>query len=266
MVLILNMTKNFKKITKHSTLLKYLVIKDFKGKYKTLSLGAIWALLNPLLMMAVYMIVFAYLLKFKIPNYAMFLLAGIIPWSFLQSGWGNGTTSILDNAELIKKSNFPREILVMASIISNAIDFLVSFIMLFIFMIIFKIQPTWYLLFIPLIIILQFFFILGLSLITSALQIKFRDTRYILDVLLRIGFYVTPIIYSIQMVPERFHRLYLLNPMVGFTMLYRKTILNQEAFLISRNVVLYTIAFTMIALLVGYFIFKKYKKNFADYV
>ncbi len=241
-----------------------LVVKDLKVRYKTATLGFLWALLNPLLMMMILSIVFSVFIKLQIEKYPLFLLAALLPWYFLSQSLSCATTSIVDNANLIRKIPFPREIIPLSVIIAQFIFFLLSLMILFIFLVIFKIGFTLLILYLPLVLLVQFVFVSGISLITSALHVRYRDVKYIIEALLLCWFYLTPVFYPLSLVPQQFQRIYMLNPMACIVTIYRDVLLYGG--ISDFYITWYTLSVSLVFLIAGLFIFKKTEHLFADAV
>lgn len=248
----------------HYKLIYALAIKEFKIRYKNARLGFLWAFIYPIILMVILNIVFTKILTIKIPNYPFFLLCGLFPWTFFTTSLSNSTVSIVDNARLIQKIYFPRAILPIAVILNNLINFIFCLILLLILLAVFKIKLSLYIIYLPLILIIQAIFIISISLITSHLYIQYRDIKYLVEVLLLIWFYATPIFYSLELVPQKIYPFYIFNPMVGIISGYRNIILYAK----PPDFGLLCIPFleTIIILIVGCRIAKKYGPTAADYV
>lgn len=266
----------FKEISKHHQLIFSLISKQIKVKYKHPVLGFLWALLIPLLLSLVFMVVFSRIIKIPISNYPffIFLITALFPWNFLSLSVSEATMSILEGGELIKKVYFPREIIPISIVLTNLINFIFTCVVIIFFLIIFRIKITILLLFLPLIILLQTFLISGIVLMVSCLQVRYRDIKYAIEVLLLLWFYLTPIFYPINLVAnisERFLRFYLLNPLTELVTLYRFVFLPDYIYQIPATISIYHLIFVCIFLCVGIFylgllVFRKYAPDFADYI
>ena len=177
-------------------LLKSNVKKEIRGKYKGSFLGVIWSFVNPLLQVLVYAIVFPFIMRNTQENYVVFLIIGILPWTWFVTSISQGTSCILANQGIIKKVYFPREILPISVVTSGLINFLISCIIIFIFLLFSGIGFSFYIVFLPLVIIIQYIFSLGVLLITSAIDVYIRDAEYIINFFVNMLFYATPILYS----------------------------------------------------------------------
>jgi len=227
-------------------------------------LGFFWSLLNPLLMMLVLFFVFSVIFRIQIEHFPIFLLAGILPWHFFSIVFADSTKTIIDNANLIKKIYFPREVLIISIILSNLVNFLLSLIVLFAFLLLFHIEITFFILLLPLIILIQVFFLVGIGLISSALNVFYRDVTWIVNTLLLLWFYFTPIFYSTTMVPQRFLNLYMLNPMAALVTSYRDILLYGK----PPNFIylLITSLSSLILFFIGMKIYQRYSSVFTEEV
>ena len=245
-------------------LLYILTLRELKGRYKSAALGFAWAFINPLLFLLVLSVVFSLFIKIDIENYQFFLLSGILPWTFFAAAISSGTSSLVNNRELIKKTYFRREAIPLASVLASLLNFLISLLIFIGFFIIlkFSISSGAYLL--PLAILLEAILITGIVLLTSSLDIYYRDVTFIISAAVLIWFYLTPIFYPINFVPEKFLFAYKLNPMVGIISLYRTLLLGANYFDIEA--ILISVAETFVFIIIGFAVFKKREKYFADWI
>lgn len=256
------MITRFKEIYTFKNLVYNLVSRDLKVKYKGSILGFLWSLLNPLIMLIVYTIAFKYIIKIRVANFPLFFLCGFLPWVFMSLSLSMAVSSIKDNANLVKKVYFPREILPLSIVLSNLVQFLLTFVILIPALLLLKITLGFSLLFLPLIILFQLFFTLGLAYILASLNVFFSDIRHFLEVFLQIWFWLTPIIYPVDLVPERFQTLYGLNPAVLFVESYRSSLLYNTPLSVSTLMSLFLIG--LIFLVFGHLVFNSYNKRFAE--
>lgn len=246
-------------------LLKSNVKKDIRGKYKGSFLGILWSFINPLLMTLVYAIVFPFLLKNTEPNYVTFIIIGILPWTYFTTTITLSHSCVLYNGGIIKKVYFPREILPISVNVSGLINFLISCLIIFIFLIFSGIGFSWYILFLPLIILTQFILTQGLTLIISALTVYVRDLEYIVSFFINMLFYATPIIYSSSLfVNSPIRYIIKLNPMATIIDCYRDVLFYQSMPHIKSLLVV--LLASIILLFIGLKIFKKLSKGFAEEV
>lgn len=254
--------KLLKELYNYRELLKTNITKDVGGKYKHSFLGVLWSFINPLLQIAVYALVFQVILKSNIENYAVYLCCGLIPWQYFSNVVLRGAATFIDNGNIIKKVYFPREILPISVVTSEGVNFLISTIIVLGFVIFggigLSVNIFWYFLILP----IQYIVSLGVSFIVSSLTVYFRDLLHLLGVFMQLLFYATPIVYSIADVPAGFQWLLKLNPMSylieGYrAIFYNKTMPNFHSLLIA-------LAMGIILCVIGYAIFKKLQKGFAE--
>lgn len=253
-----------KNLYNYRELLKSNVKKEIRGKYKGSFLGILWSFVNPLLMVAVYAIVFPYIMKVKTDNYLIYLITGIIPWNFFTSVINQGMITVRMNAGIIKKVYFPREILPISVASSGLINFFISCIIILLFCIFGGVGLSWHLLLLPLFAIIQYFLTLGIVFALSAINIFVKDTEYIIQFLLQMLFYATPILYPATLFPEKIRWLLYLNPMSNIVDGYRDIFLYHQ--LPNMMGLLYTIAISIVVFFVGFAIFRKLEKGFAEEV
>ncbi len=259
------MVELFKNLYNYRLLLKTNVKKDVRGKYKASFLGVLWTFVNPLLTTLVYAIVFPFILKNTEPHYVTFLIIGILPWTYFTNTIIIGTTSILNNAGIIKKVYFPREILPLSANISGLVNFLISCLIIFIFLMCSGIWFSPYMLYLPLIILVQFVLQLGIILITSAIEVYVRDAEYIISFLVSMLFYLTPIVYSSKMFEgSPIANLIRFNPLATIINSYRNVLFYQTTPEIKA--LLMTLGASLVLLYIGFKIFNKLQKGFAEEV
>lgn len=256
------MLKTIKDLYSYRELLKTNVKKEIRGKYKGAWLGIIWSYLNPLLMLLVYSLVFSQILRINIPNYTMFLFTALIPWNFFTTTISQGADAVVSNGNILKKVYFPREILPISVVTSNVVNFLISCIIMIFFILITGIGISKYILFFPLILLIQYILLLGITFIISAITVYVRDLEHIIGVFLLAMFYATPIVYSIEMVPKSLKFLISLNPMTLIIGAYRNILFYQKMpYLKDLGIIALA---SLILLFLGIYIFKKLQKRFAE--
>ena len=252
----------FKKIYNYRELLKNNVKKEIRGRYKQSALGVIWTFLNPLLQLAVYAFIFPLILKTTQPYYVIFVCVGLIPWTFFTATISQSTWTNIGNGNIVKKVYFPREILPISVVTSNMVNFLISTIIIIVFCLIYGLGLTKYIIFYPIILLIQFIFQLALSFILSGITVYFRDLEHFVQIILMLLFYATPIVYSGETIPEAFKFIININPMAHIIEGYRDIFYNQTMpDLIALGIVL---GISIISCIGGYFIFKKLQKGFAE--
>ncbi len=254
----------FKNLYQYRELLKTNVKKEIRGKYKGSFLGVLWSFLNPLLMVAVYAIVFPYIMRVSVPNYLIFLIVAIIPWNFFTTCITTGCNCIWMNGGIIKKVYFPREILPISVVCAGLINFLISCVIILIFVFFGGIGFSLQLLWLPLIAIIQSILSLGLLFILSAINVYVRDIEYIVSFILNLLFYATPILYTADMFPEKIRWILYLNPMTHLVDSYRSIFYAKT--MPNLGSLLYISIVALIILVIGYLIFRKLEKGFAEEV
>ena len=187
-----------RELRKYRYLLHNLIARDLKVRYKNSVLGILWSVLNPLFLMVVFTIVFSVLAGSQIRDYPIFVLTGLIPWNFFSGSLTSGTTAVTSNSGLVKKVYFPRELLPTAAVLSNLVNFLFAFLVLIVFLYIFGIGLTVHALWVPLILLTQIIFTLGLGLLLGSLTVFYRDVLMILEVVMLAWFFLTPVFYSLE--------------------------------------------------------------------
>ena len=244
--------------------LKSNVKKDIRGKYKGSFLGVLWSFINPLLSVLVYAIVFPYIMRIKVENYLIYLITGIIPWTFFTSSINMGIISILSNADIIKKVYFPRIILPISTVTSCLVNFLISCIIILLFCIGSGIGISIYLVWLPLVVIIQYIMLLGFTFILSAIEMYMRDIEHIVNFILSMAFYVTPILYTPDIFPDNLAWVLKINPMAYLVSAYRSIFFYQEMPDVVGLVIVGV--FSIVIFLIGYVIFEKLQKGFAEEV
>ncbi|MBO5479010.1 MAG: ABC transporter permease [Clostridia bacterium] len=252
----------FKDLYQYRELLKSNTKKEVRGKYKHSFLGVLWSFLNPLLQIMVYAIVFPLILRNKQEHYVVFLCCGLIPWNFFSIAINRAAGTMLENGNIIKKVYFPREILPISIVTSEAINFIISTIIIIAFVLFDGIALTPYILYYPLILLVQYLLILAISFIISAITVYIRDIQHLISVVLQLVFYATPIVYAANTIPENFAWILKYNPMTYIINGYRDIFLNQTAPDVKMLILL--LAIMVVACVVGYMIFHKLQKGFAE--
>ena len=256
------MVNVFKNLYNYRELLKTSVKKEIRGKYKGSFLGVLWSFLNPLLQILVYSIVFQLILKSTKDNYTVYICCGLIPWTFFSSALTRSAFTMVENGNILKKVYFPREILPISVVTSETVNFLISTIIILAFVIIFGLGVTWYLLFYPLVLLVQYLFLIGISLIVSSISVYVRDLQHLIGVALQLLFYAAPIVYTPESIPANFKWILDLNPMAYIITGYRNIFYDQTMPDVKALLILGGIS--IILCIVGYIIFNKLQKGFAE--
>ena len=221
------MFKVFKNLYNYRELLKTNVKKEIRGKYKNSFLGVIWSFLNPLLQIMVYAIVFPLILRNTQENYVIFLCCGLIPWTFFATAITRSAFTMIENGNILKKVYFPREILPISVVTSEAVNFLISTIIIVAFVLFSGLGITKYILLYPLIFIAQYLLLLAISFIVSSVCVYIRDLQHFIGIFLQLLFYATPIVYAAETIPSEFAWILNLNPMTYIINGYRDIFYNQ---------------------------------------
>lgn len=244
----------------------FLTWRDVKVRYKQTILGAAWAIIQPLFTMVVFSLFFGKLAKMPsdgIP-YPIFSYAALVPWTFFASGLSQSSNSLVGNANLINKVYFPRLVIPMASVVGGAVDFVFAFIVLLGMMLFYGIVPTLNILWLPLLLFLAFVTALGVGLWLSALNVEYRDVRYVVPFLTQFWMFATPIVYPSSLLHGTWRTLYGINPMVGVVEGFRWALLGTDT---APGMIIIVSSLAASAILVsGAFYFRRMEKNFADVV
>jgi len=256
------MTNIFKNLYQYRELLKTSVKKEIRGKYKNSFLGVIWSFLNPMLQIIVYAIVFPLILQNKQENYVIFLCAGLIPWNFFSTAISRAAFTMVENGNIIKKVYFPREILPISLVTSEVVNFLISTIIILGFVLFSGLGITKYIIFYPIILVAQYLIILAISFIVSSITVYFRDLQHFIGVVLQLLFYATPIVYASESIPANFAWILKINPMTSIIDGYRAIFYNQTMPNLSAIGIIIVIG--ILGCSIGYMIFKKLQKGFAE--
>lgn len=252
----------FKNLYNYRELLKTNVKKEIRGKYKNSFLGVLWSFLNPLLQIAVYAIVFPLILRNTQENYVIFLCCGLIPWTFFSVAISRSAFTMVENGNILKKVYFPREILPISVVTSEAVNFLISTIIILAFVLFSGMGITKYVFLYPLVFIAQYLLLLAISLIVSSICVYVRDLQHFIGVFLQLLFYATPIVYASDTIPKDFLWILKLNPMTYIINGYRDIFYNQTMPDIQGLVIL--VGIILVAIVIGYIIFNKLQKGFAE--
>ena len=253
-----------KNLYQYRELLKSNVKKEIRGKYKGSFLGVLWSFINPLLQVLVYAIVFPYIMRVQTDNYLVFLIIGIIPWTFFTTVINQGMITVRMNGGIIKKVYFPREILPISVATSGLINFLISCIIILLFCIFGKVGLSWHLVLLPIIAFIEYIFALGLTFALSAINIYIKDTEYIVQFIINMLFYATPILYTATLFPEKIRWVLYINPMAQIIEAYRSIFLYHQ--LPDTIGMLYMILVSILIFIIGLAIFRKLEKGFAEEV
>lgn len=260
---------SLKEIFEYREMINSLVRKELRGRYKGSVLGFLWTFINPLLQLLVYTLVFSVIMRAGIDQYYIFLFVALVPWMFFSSALTGGSSCVITSQDMVKKIYFPREVLPIAYVNSSFVNMLLTFVVVFAVLIIsgFGINPL-ALLYMPIIMIVEYLLALGIALLTSALTVYFRDLQYILGIIAMAWQFLTPVMYSQQMVEEQLGghpvlmQVWNLNPTTPIINAYRDILYYKRApqlpTLLSATVL------GVVVCVIGYIVFRILQKGFAE--
>lgn len=240
-----------------------LVMRDFKVRYRNMSLGVLWSLANPLIMMAVLTFVFIHVFpNNSIKSYPIFFLSGLVPFNFFSIAWSAGTVSLQSNANLVKRVRLQKELIPISAVLAQSIHFVIQMALLLVLAVAVGLPVTRLWLWIFPIMAFELASVSGFALLCSALDVHLRDTRYVVDSLVTILFWLTPIFYPVSMIPDSYRLIYQLNPIASAVIGLRNVVLDG-----TRPTALASgLATAIVALVIGAGVFARLKGQFSDYI
>jgi len=257
----------WKDLWNYRELFYFLAWRDILVRYKQTVIGILWALIRPLLIMVVFTVVFGKLAKLPSEGvpYPILVFAAMLPWQFFANAFSESSNSLIGNANLISKVYFPRLIIPTSSVIVSFVDFLISGIILIVLMLWYNFWPSWRFIALPALIVVAFATAMGAGLWIAALNVKYRDFRYIVPFIVQFGLYISPVGFSSSVVPEQYRLLYSINPMVGVIDGFRWAILGSD---VSFYLPGFLLSIGIVALLLtgGLWFFRKTERTFADII
>ena len=251
-----------KDLYNYRELLKTNIKKEVGGKYKHSFLGILWSFVNPLLQIAVYALVFQVILRNNIENYAVYLCCGLIPWQYFAACLTKGAWTVVENGGIVKKVYFPREILPISTVSSEGVNFLLASIIVLGFVIFGGVGLTWNILWYFVILAVQYIVGLGCAFLVSSLTVYVRDLNHIIGIFVQLMFYATPIVYQAAQVPEKFQWIVKLNPMAYIIEAYRSIFYYGQ--MPDFKGLAIALGMGLVLCLIGYAVFKKLEKRFAE--
>ena len=256
-----------RELWEYRELLYFLTWRDVKVRYKQTVLGAAWAIIQPFFTMVVFSLFFGNLAK--IPSdgipYPIFSYAALVPWTFFTNGLTQSSNSLVTSANLIKKIYFPRLVIPIASVVSGVVDFVLAFAVLLFMMLFYGLYPTWHVIFLPPLLLLAFVTALGVGMWFSAMNVEFRDVKYIVPFLTQFWMFATPIAYPSSLIENKLLRIvYSLNPMTGVVEGFRWALLDTDT--APGPMVLVSSLTAAVLLVSGVYYFRRMEKTFADVV
>ena len=257
------MNNNIKELYDYREMIFSLIKRELRGKYQASVLGFLWTLINPLMQMVVYIIVFSFILKSGIKNFPIFLFVGLVPWNFFSISITSGATCVVNQENLIKKIYFPRVILPISYVTSMFINMLLTFIVIFIVLVLsgygINIKAVAML---PLIMLIEYILALGICMLTSALAVYFRDLEYIMGIVTMAWMYLTPILYPIENVPEAYRGICYVNPMTAIIVAYRDILYSSKV--PEMGTLLNAVFMGILLLAIGLVSFEHLQRHFAE--
>lgn len=259
-------TLNLAELWRYRELLYFLIWRDVKVRYKQTVLGAAWAILQPLLTMIVFSIFFGKLggmARQTSTDYPIFVYAALLPWTFFASSVSMAGVSLISSTHLVSKIYFPRLLIPAASVGGNLVDFGISFVVMLVLMLCYRVAPTARLALVPLFALVTLFAALGIGSLLASLTAMYRDFRYVVPFLVQIGMFVSPVAYSLDVVPSQWQLLYALNPLVGTISGFRSALLAEP---FRWDCIGVSMASSLVFLVVGLFYFRRTERRFADII
>ncbi len=218
------MKRFFSELYAYREMLKSLVQKDLKTRYKGSFLGFLWTFINPLMQLAIYALIFPFLMRVEEKNYAMFLFVALLPWLFFSTSLQTSTDCIVENYNLVKKIYFPRQVLPLSVATGGLVNYIYGLIVVLVGLLIAGIPLTWNILFLPLLLLILYITVSGFCLMFSALNVYIRDLEHIVNIVTMAWFYATPIVYPLTMLPDWLQKILLFNPMTPLVQGFRNVI------------------------------------------
>ena len=251
-------------IYRNRELIWALAMKELHVRYKRSALGFLWALLHPLLMMIIYTMVFSTIMRVSIPDYPIFLISALLPWTFFSQSLSYAVESVVGNGDLLKKVYVAKSVFPMAAVLSNIINFLLSLVPLILLLVVFRFPFHWTWWYLPIPLLSLVLFTLGCSFFFAMANVFFRDMAHILQIILQAWFYFCPVLYPLDFIPERYHILFRLNPLLyplnGFRLaIYYGVLPSPQSMAMS-------LAGGLAALWIGYRLFRRYQDTLVFYV
>lgn len=264
-----------RELWEYRELIYSLTVREVKVRYKNSILGFLWSLLNPLGMMAVFTLVFTVMMpSYQVPKFPIFVLCGLLPWNYFAAGVAASIHSIVSNANLVRKVYFPREVLPIVSVLSNLVNFLLALLVLFGALLLFRVRLSPWVWLLPVVILIQTCYTLGVAFFLSALNVFYRDTMMIMEVVMLAWFFLTPVFYPIEVLPRSYeflgvnlnvHRLmYVLNPMASLISGYRDLL--YWGYRTDIDFFIRTAVTALVVLVAGYWFFGRYSGRFGEEV
>ncbi|MEG0615543.1 MAG: ABC transporter permease [Oscillospiraceae bacterium] len=256
------MFKQLREVFTYKEMLISSVKKDLRSRYRGSFLGFLWTFINPLMQLIIYSIVFPFLLRMQEPNYPMFVFVGLLPWIYFTSSIQMATTCIVGNSNLVKKIYFPRMILPISVSTTGLMNYIFGLVIVFPALFISGIKPTPYILLLPVVMLVNYLFTTGICMMLSAMYVFFRDLEHIISIITMAWFYLTPIVFGLNIFPDWVQKILRFNPMTQFVMAYRNVLMYGQP-PSPRGFICVTILSVAVFFL-GAKIFSKLQRTFAE--
>lgn len=244
-------------------LLRNLVMRDLRLKYRGSVLGFLWSMVNPLVVVGVYTVAFSYILKVPTPAFVLYLVSGLLAWGYFAAAVSASTGAVIDSGSLVKSVCFPRAILPIATVLFNLAQFVLTCAAAIpVALLIYGLAPTWSMLAWPVLVVLQTLMCIGLALLLSTFTAFFRDIRHLLDIALQVLFWMTPIIYESKMVPPALRAVSFLSPMTPFALGYHQSLYYRHW--PDATVWIAACAYASLACVIGFVVFRRHEEQFTE--
>ena len=254
--------KILKEVFEYRNMIYMLVKRDLRGRYRGSILGFAWTFINPILQLLVYTVVFSFVMRANIEKYYLFVFVALIPWLAMSSSVTGGSSCILVNKNMVTKIYFPRQVLPIATVTAAFINMLLSMVIVLAVCLITNGLNVWVLWYLIPTILIEYILALGIAFIVSAVTVYFRDLEHILQIFVMAWQFLSPIVYSIEMVPESARKIFMLNPMASIIVSYRDVLYYKQA--PDLSTMLLALGMGIVFLVAGWFIFKKLNRRFAE--
>lgn len=254
--------KILKEVFEYRNMIYMLVKRDLRGRYRGSILGFAWTFINPILQLLVYTVVFSFVMRANIEKYYLFVFVALIPWLAMSSSVTGGSSCILVNKNMVTKIYFPRQVLPIATVTAAFINMLLSMIIVLGVCLVTNGLNVWVLWYLIPTILIEYILALGIAFIVSAVTVYFRDLEHILQIFVMAWQFLSPIVYSIEMVPESARKIFMLNPMASIIVSYRDVLYYKQA--PDLSTMLLALGMGIVFLIAGWFIFKKLNRRFAE--
>lgn len=255
--------KTIRELYAYREMIFSLVRRDLKGRYKGSALGFLWTFINPLLQLGVYTLVFSVIMRNGIEDYYLFLFVALIPWIFFSTSLSGGSSCIWAQKDMVKKIYFPREVLPISFVTSQFVNMLLSLIVVFVVLIVSGkgLNPI-AMLYLPVIMLVEYLMALSVAMLSSAITVYLRDVEYILGIITMAWQFLSPVMYSVEQVPEKMLPLFNLNPMTPVIVAYRDILYYGEA--PKLETLIHAVVFGVVVLIIGIVVFGKLKRHFVE--